>query len=72
MLWQTRSDREQHVETFTEDASWRLELDEFFAAARGAARLRVGSTAEALEIMLLVEAIYASAGIGRWSSSNIS
>lgn len=72
LIWRARTESAEHVETFTQDDSWRLELDEFFLAAQGAAPVRVGSTVEALELMLLVEAIYASAGVPGWSSSSSS
>jgi predicted dehydrogenase len=61
LIWRTRDDALEHVEVFETDNSWALEIDEFFAAARGVAPVRVGSTTEALELMTLVEAIYASA-----------
>jgi 1,5-anhydro-D-fructose reductase (1,5-anhydro-D-mannitol-forming) len=70
LCWRTRSDASERVETFTGDDSWELELDEFFAAASGAAPVRVGSTAEALPLMILVESIYAAAETGRWTSSS--
>jgi predicted dehydrogenase len=57
-----RGEPAAQVEAFTDDKSWRLELDEFFDCAARGAPIRVGSTAEALRVMTLVEAIYASAG----------
>lgn len=62
LTWGPRDAPEAHVETFTRDDSWALEIEEFFAAAAGGRPVRVGSTSEALDLMLLVEAIYASAG----------
>jgi predicted dehydrogenase len=62
LRWRTRDDPEMHVETFETDDSWSLELDELFECARTGTPVRVGSTADALQLMILVEAIYASAG----------
>ena len=64
LVWRSRTDPQEHLETFNDGESWQLELDEFFAAASGASPVRVGSTAEALGLMTLVESIYASAGLG--------
>src|SRR5690606_2274912 len=61
---------EDRTETFTRDDSWALEIDELLACARTGAPVRVGSSAEALELMMLVEAIYASAGVFPWTSSS--
>lgn len=62
LRWRTRQDPRQHLETFAVDDSWQLELDELFECARSGAPVRVGSTAEALQLMILVEKIYESAG----------
>ena len=62
MTWRTREDPELHLETFAVDDSWELEIDELFDSAESGAPIQVGSSGEALELMTLVEAIYASAG----------
>lgn len=70
LTWRSAQSGHDQTATFADDRSWDIELDEFFTAAGGAAPISVGSTAEALATMILVEAIYAAAGLNRWSSSN--
>lgn len=62
LRFRTRDDPALHTETFAVDESWSLELDEFFEHARSRTPVRAGSTSDALQLMILVEAIYASAG----------
>lgn len=52
-------------ETFSEQEAWAREIDAFLAAARRGAKATTGSTADALEIMLLVDRIHAVAGVER-------
>lgn len=63
LAWHSRDNPQEQVETFHQGESWQLELDEFFEAAGGASSIRVGSSAEALGLMILIESIYASAGL---------
>ena len=62
LTWRAREDLELHVETFAVDDSWSLEIDELLESAERGAPIQVGSSLEALELMTLVEAVYASAG----------
>jgi 1,5-anhydro-D-fructose reductase (1,5-anhydro-D-mannitol-forming) len=54
-----------HEETFRADDSWALEIEELFRAARAGRPPEEGSSRDALDLMLLVERIYAEAGIAR-------
>lgn len=56
---------------FTSDASWNKEIAEFYSAVTGKAPIRFGSSQQALEVMELVEAIYAGDPEGRARASTL-
>ncbi len=49
--------------TFDTDSSWRMECDEFFNAILTDKDIHTGNSSQALELMTLVEKIYADAGM---------
>jgi len=57
----------EHTETtsitFNIDSSWRMELDEFVGAILHDKDIKIGNSADALELMTLIEKIYRDAGI---------
>lgn len=44
--------------TYHDDGSWRSEVDQFFDAIQGVEELKIGTSADALELMTLIDTIY--------------